>query len=186
MTARKKYSGKRSSGKGTSGKRRGNNNGSHLVKQTPEQKIMEHLLSIKQQVLEREVLPFDTGRFARMPHNAFTKHQYGGVFNLLMIMIRSFTQGWEDPRFVTVGKAKEIGANFKGEKTTALWAPVFIKEINEDTGKEEVVAVRFRTFRVFNVTQFANLAELDIPRSKSPTGATLPSWSASKPSRSTP
>ena len=154
---------KRSSGKGTSGKRRGNNNGSHLVKQTPEQKIMEHLLSIKQQVLEREVLPFDTGRFACMPHNAFTKHQYGGFFNLLMIMIRSFTQGWEDPRFVTVGKAKEIGAKFKGEKTTTLWAPVFIKEINEDTGKEEVVAVRFRTFRVFNVTQFANLAELEIP-----------------------
>ena len=71
--------------------------------------------------------------------------------------------GWDDPRFVTVGKAKEIGAEFKGEKTTMLWAPLFIKEINEDTGKEEVVAVRFRTFRVFNVTQFTNLAELDIP-----------------------
>ena len=120
-----------------------------------------------------------------MPHNAFTKHQYGGVFNLLMIMIRSFTQGWDDPRFVTVGKAKEIGAKFKGEKTTALWAPVFIKEINEDTGKEEVVAVRFRTFRVFNVVQFANLAGAGhLPRWKSPTGATRPSWSASKPSRS--
>ena len=107
--------------------------------------------------------PFDVGRFARMPHNAFTKHQYGGFYNLLMIMIRSFQFGWDDPRFVTVGKAKEIGAEFKGEKTTMLWAPPFIKEINEDTGKEEVVAVRFRTFRVFNVTQFANLAELDIP-----------------------
>ena len=153
MTARKKYS----------SRRRGGGKGSHLVKQTPEQKILEHLLSIKQQVLEREVLPFDVGRFARLPHNAFTKHQYGGVFNLLMIMIRSFVNGWDDPRFVTVGKAKEIGAEFKGEKTTALWAPVFIKEINEDTGKEEVVAVRFRTFRVFNVTQFANLEELDIP-----------------------
>ena len=157
MTARKNDSRKR-----PSGKRRGGNS-SHLVKQTPEQKILEHLLSIKQQVIEREVLPFDVGRFARMPHNAFTKHQYGGFFNLLMIMIRSFTQGWEDPRFVTVGKAKEMGAKFKGERTTTLWAPVFIKEINEDTGKEEVVAVRFRTFRVFNVVQFANLTELDIP-----------------------
>ena len=158
MAARKKYT-----GNGRSRKKRSDNKGSHLVNQTPEQKILEHLLSIKQQVLEREVLPFDVGRFARMPHNAFTQHQYGGFYNLLMIMIRSFVNGWDDPRFVTVGKAKEIGAEFKGEKTTMLWAPVFIKELNEDTGKEEVVAVRFRTFRVFNATQFANLAELDIP-----------------------
>ena len=158
MAARKRHSLKK-----YTGNRRGGNSGSHLVKQTPEQKILEYLLSIKQQVLEREVLPFDVGRFNRMPHNAFTRHQYGGFYNLLMIMIRSFQNGWDDPRFVTVGKAKEIGAEFKGEKTTTLWAPVFIKEINEDTGKEEVVAVRFRTFRVFNVTQFANLEELDIP-----------------------
>ena len=158
MAARKKYTGKGRSRKGRNGSK-----GSHLVKQTPEQKILEHLLSIKQQVLEREVLPFDVGRFARMPHNAFTQHQYGGFYNLLMIMMSSFVKGWDDPRFVTVGKAKEIGAEFKGERTTMLWAPVFIKELNEDTGKEEVVAVRFRTFRVFNATQFANLAELDIP-----------------------
>lgn len=145
-------------------RRKRGNKGSHLVKQTPDQKILEHLLSIKEQVLEREVLPFDTGRFGHMPHNSFTKHQYGGFFNLLMIMIRSFQNDWDDPRFVTVGKAKEIGADFKGQKTTTLWAPVFIKERNEDTGELEVVAVRFRTFRVFNVTQFANLSELEIPQ----------------------
>ena len=111
MAARKRYSRKK-----YTGNRRGGNSGSHLVKQTPEQKILEHLLSIKEQVLEREVLPFDVGRFNRMPHNAFTRHQYGGFYNLLMIMIRSFQNGWDDPRFVTVGKAKEIGAEFKGRE----------------------------------------------------------------------
>ncbi|MDE2688563.1 MAG: zincin-like metallopeptidase domain-containing protein [Chloroflexota bacterium] len=156
---------KEHSRKGNTGKRR-NGKRSHLVKQTPEQKILDHLLSIKQQVIEREILPFDTGRFTRLPHNAFTGHEYRGFFNLLMIMMRNFQLGWDDPRFVTVGKAKEIGAKFKGEKTTTLWAPLPIKETNEDTGKEEVVAMRFRTFRAFNVKQFSNLSDLDVPALK--------------------
>ncbi len=136
---------------------------SNMVKQTPEQKILEHLLLIKDQVIEREVLPFDVGRFAYMPFNAFTKHSYRGMYNLLMLMMQCFTHGWEDPRFVTVGKAKEIKADFRKQPTTMLWAPVIIKGRNEETGEEEVKAIRFRAFRVFNVEQFANRDELCIP-----------------------
>ena len=96
---------------------------SNMVKQTPEQKILEHLLLIKDQVIVREVLPFDVGRFAYMPFNAFTKHSYRGMYNLLMLMMQCFSHGWEDPRFVTVGKAKEIKADFRKQSTTMLWGP---------------------------------------------------------------
>lgn len=117
----------------------------------------------EQQILEREVLPFDAGRFAHMPYNAFTGHQYAGMSNLLMLTMRCWREDWKDPRFVTVGKAKEIGADFRGQATTSLWLPVPIKELNEDTGEKETVGVRFRSFRAFNVEQFANRGELDIP-----------------------
>lgn len=151
-------------------------------KQTPEEEILKSLLSIKDLVMARETLPFEVGRYAYMPYNAFTEHQYRGLFNLMMIMIRTLeavafaaaaeevtgekaepSGDFSDPRFVTVGKAKEIGAQFRGQRTTPLWAPMLIKGIDEETGEEEVKALRFRIFRVFNVTQFANLDELDIP-----------------------
>ena len=133
------------------------------VKRTPEQKILEYMLSIKEQVLERETLPFDVGRFAYLPYNAFTKRQYTGMHNLIMLMIGAFQYGWTDPRFVTVGKAKEIGADFRGRRTTPLWAPVTVSEIDEETGEKKVKGVRFRAFRVFNVEQFRNREELNIP-----------------------
>ncbi len=142
---------------------RGKRTPKRTPKQTPEQKIMEYMLGIKEEVLNREVMPWDSGRFERMPCNPFTKHQYGGMFNLLMLQFRAFSEGWDDPRFVTRGKAKEIGADFRGQRMTQLWYPVPIKEKSEDTGEEEVVGIRYRRFFVFNVKQFANLSVLKIP-----------------------
>ena len=132
-------------------------------KQTPEQKILEYMLGLKEEVLNREVMPWDSGRLGHLPYNPFTGHQYGGSFNMFMLQVRSFGTGWTDPRFVTRGKAKELKADFRGQRMTQLWYPMQRKEVNEDTGEEEVVGVYYQPFFVFNVEQFANLAELDIP-----------------------
>ena len=142
------------------------------AKRTQEREILEYMLSIKRQVLERETLPFDVGRMPRMPYNPFTRHEYAGAFNLPMLLLNAFSSGWTDPRFVTVGKAKELGADFRGQRTALLWAPRTIREKDEDTGEEIVKGVRFRAFRVFNVEQFQNLNDLDIPPPRSRWGET--------------
>ena len=113
------------------------------VKRTPERKILEYTLSVKRQVLERETLPFDVGRMSRMPYNPFTRHEYAGVFNLPMLLLNVFSSGWTDARFVTVGKAKEIGADFRGQRTTPLWSPRTMREEDEDTGEEIIKGIRF-------------------------------------------
>ncbi|MXY45866.1 MAG: DUF1738 domain-containing protein [Chloroflexi bacterium] len=98
-----------------------------------------------------------------LPYNPFTKREYSGRFNLPMLLLSAYSHGWTDPRFVTVGKAKEIGADFRGQRTTPLWAPRPIKEKDEETGEERVRGVFFYVFRVFNARQFRNLEELEIP-----------------------
>ena len=137
--------------------------GANAKKQSPEQKILEYMLGLKEEVLKREVMPWDSGRLGHLPYNPFTNHQYGGSFNLFMLQVRAFGTGWTDPRFVTKGKARELKADFRGQRMTQLWYPMQRKEINEDTGEEEVVGVYYRPFFVFNVEQFANLKELSIP-----------------------
>lgn len=147
----------------TRGKKKYRRSKSNGKKQTPEQKILEYMLGLKEEVLKREVMPWDSGRLGHLPYNPFTNHQYGGSFNLFMLQVRAFGTGWTDPRFVTRGKAKELKADFRGQRMTQLWYPMQRKEVNEDTGEEEIVGVYYRPFFVFNVEQFANLAELDIP-----------------------
>ena len=137
--------------------------GKRKRKRTPERKLLEYMLGLKEEVLEREVMPWDSGRLTHLPYNPFTGRRYGGLFNLLMLQVRAFGAGWTDPRFITRGKAKEIRADFRGQRMTQLWYPVQRKEVDEDTGEEEVVGVAYRPFFVFNAQQFANLAELDIP-----------------------
>ncbi len=147
----------------TRGKKTYRRRKSNGKKQTPEQKILEYMLGLKEEVLKREVMPWDSGRLGHLPYNPFTNHQYGGSFNMFMLQVRAFGTGWTDPRFVTRGKAKELKADFRGQRMTQLWYPMQRKQVNEDTGEEEVVGVYYRPFFVFNVEQFANLAELDIP-----------------------
>lgn len=132
-------------------------------KQTPEQKILEYMLGLKEEVLKREVMPWDSGRLGHLPYNPFTGHQYGGSFNMFMLQVCAFGTGWTDPRFITRAKAKELKADFRGQRMTQLWYPMQRKEVNEDTGEEEIVGVYYRPFFVFNVEQFSNLADLDIP-----------------------
>ncbi len=150
-------------GKRKSYKRRNKKGKASTARQTPEQKILEYMLGLKDEVLKREVMPWDSGRMGHLPYNPFTRHKYGGTYNAVMLQMMSFVYGWQDPRFVTRGKAKELNADFRGQKMTHLWYPVPRKEVNEDTGEEEVVGIYYRSFFVFNVEQFANLSELDIP-----------------------
>ena len=58
-------------------KKRTHRKNSANAKRTPDRKMLEYMLSIKRQVLERETLPFDVGRMSRMPYNPFTRHDTG-------------------------------------------------------------------------------------------------------------
>lgn len=137
---------------------------SNNARQTPAQHILSYLLEMKKMAEEGNTKKFDVGRrYSGMPYNAFTGHQYAGFHNVIMLTIAAIVHGYTDPRFVTMGKAKEIGANFKGQKSTMLWAPVPVKKKDEETDEDKIVGIRFHDFRVFNVDQLANKDELDIP-----------------------
>ena len=125
--------------------------------------MLEFLMGVKQKVIDEEIMPFDVGRYNHMPYNALTGRPYGGAFNLATLLVRGAIHEWSDPRFVTIGKAKELGADFRGQKGTKLlgWRPIIRKD--EETGEEERVGGYFYNFVAFNVQQFANLDDLDIP-----------------------
>ena len=132
-------------------------------KQTPAEKIYKYMMELKDEVLERNVLPWDSGRVGYMAYNPFSGHQYSGLHNTLMLDIDQFLRQRTDARYVTRKKAVEIGADFKGAKMTHLWLPLPRREKNEDTGEEETVGVWFKSFFVFSVEDFNNLDELKIP-----------------------
>ena len=140
---------------------------SPATKEGVEEKILKHITGLKEEVLNREVLPWDSGRFMRLPYNPWTNHEYIGTFNLFMLQMRSYIEGWDDPRFITVGKAKELSGDFKGQTTTELWYPV-VKKVERDEDedsedREERTRLYFNIFRVFNVSQVKGIDAPPLP-----------------------
>lgn len=132
-------------------------------KQSPAEKIYQFMMQLKEDVLERNVLPWDSGRVGHQAYNPFSGHVYSGMYNSLMLDVDAFLNNRTDARYVTRKKAVEIGADFRGAKMTHLWLPLPRRQVNEDTGEEEQVGVWFKSFFVFSVEDFNNLDDLKIP-----------------------
>jgi antirestriction protein ArdC len=92
--------------------------------------------------------------------NAFSKHKYRGLHNILSCAIA----GFNDPRFMTFNQVRKAGGKvISGEKATTLiaWKMTKIVKTNKDTGKDEVKFIPFsRTISVFNAEQTEGL---DLP-----------------------
>ena len=157
------------SGKASKKRKRRNSKKAHqpgITRPTAADRVLAFLEGVKEDVLARETLPFDVGRFAHMPYNVNTGHAYGGKYNRPILLTQAALKGWTDPRFLTIGYAKELGADFRGQRTTELcgWQPHYTED--EETGEKLENGGHFYWFKVLNAQQLANLDELPIPAVK--------------------
>jgi antirestriction protein ArdC len=92
-----------------------------------------------------------------MPHNAISGRAYRGI-NLMILMAEQVEKGYTSTGWITVGKCKELGLDFKGCKTTevVLWKRSEKKD--SDTG-ERSSFMWAKSYRVFNLDQLGGVEE---------------------------
>ena len=93
-----------------------------------------------------------------MPHNAISGRGYRGI-NLMILYAEQIEKGYQSTGWLTVGKCKEFGLDFKGQKTTevVLWKRSEKKD--PDTG-ERSSYMWAKSYRVFNLDQLGGVDEI--------------------------
>jgi antirestriction protein ArdC len=93
--------------------------------------------------------------------NAFSKHRYSGLHNILSCAIAGFS----DPRFMTFNQIRKNGGKLKkGSKSVSLiaWKMCKNEKVDPVTGKKEIKTIPFsRIISVFNAEQTEGL---DLPK----------------------
>ena len=88
-----------------------------------------------------------------LPVNGCTGKIYTGT-NTFLLNFVGMARGFASNQWAGFGQWKKKGYSVrKGERSTAILAPIFRKVIDPDTKKEEEKLVAFRYVRVFNICQ---------------------------------
>lgn len=100
--------------------------------------------------------PWAGGGFGGMPLNPTTSRPYNGGLNVLLLWFAGFS----DHRWMGFGQARKKGWTVrKGQKSTAIYAPVFGWG-TDDNGERFKYVRAFRVVRVFNAEQVAGVPTL--------------------------
>lgn len=104
------------------------------------------------------------------PFNGLTNKPYNGGVNTILLWLSAAANGWNDPRWAGRGQLRDNHVKIVGLKdgvATTIYAPIFKKAKDEETGTLKSVLVGFRPVQVFNFAQVddPDLATLDSLRS---------------------
>jgi len=127
--------------------------------------------NLYKKITDQIIQALENGEFAKwvqpwnngLPYNAFSGHRYRGI-NQLILGIKSYVKGYDDPRWITFKQANKKGGKVKkGEKSTLIVFWKFIEmpeddnpELPEEEQTVKVVPIA-RAYRVFNVAQCEGL-----------------------------
>ena len=92
-----------------------------------------------------------------MPHNAISGRPYRGI-NLMILISEQVDKGYTSTGWITVGKCKELGLNFKGCKTTEVVLWKRSTKTDKATGDRSSF-MWAKSFRVFNLDQLKGVED---------------------------